>query len=106
MKNQKRPPHGKPHSNIRVAGIFREKKVLHPLFRLCVGIILSKSCLVFIVSVPMNAFLLINVENRGEMMCFCRNTDRNSAFYDRNAQKRVIFTKSAAYSMCFAEIHN
>ena len=71
MKNQSNPPHGKPHSIIRVAGIFREKTVLHPLFRLCVGIILSKSHLDFIVSVPVDVFLLKYRAKRVKMMRFC-----------------------------------
>lgn len=106
MKNQKRPPHGKPHSIIRMAGIFREKKVLHPLFCFCVGIILSKSHLDFVVSVPVSAFLLKYTAKRGETMRFCENTKGNGAFRKRNTKKRTIFTKSAVYSMHFAEIHN
>jgi hypothetical protein len=99
LKNQSNPPHGKPHSIIRVAGIFREKKVLHPLFRFCVGIILSKSHLDFIVSVPVNVFLLKYRAKRVKMMRFYRITDENSAFCKRNAPKRMIFTKSDAYSI-------
>jgi hypothetical protein len=71
LKNQSNPPHGKPHSIIRVAGIFREKKVLHPLFCFRVGIILSKSHLDFIVSVPVNVFLLKYRAKRVKMMHFC-----------------------------------
>lgn len=106
MKNQSNPPHGKPRSIIRVAGIFREKKVLHPLFRLCVDIILSKSLLDFIVSVPVNVFLRKYRAKRGKTMRFYRNTDENSAFCNRNTRKHLIFPKSAAYSMRFAKFHN
>ena len=84
MKNQSNPPHGKPHSIIRVAGIFREKKVLHPLFCFCVGIILSKSHLDFVVSVPVNVFLLKYRAKCCETIHLYANTNENGAFRKRN----------------------
>ena len=106
MKNQNRPPRGKPCSIIRVAGGISGEKVLHPLFRFRVGIILSKSALNFVVSVPVNVILLKYKVKRGETMRFYANTNKSGAFLLRNARKRMRFTKSAAYSMRFAEIHN
>lgn len=97
MKNQKRPPRGKPCSIIRVAGIFREKKVLHPLFCFCVGCSASKWSVNSPLSLP-NKVISANTEwNSAEMIQY-------RVKIDENKEIRRVFIRKQRRTRAFQQI--
>ena len=102
MKNQKRPPHGKPHSIIRVAGgIMGEKSFAYPVPLSC-GLFSVEMVCEFAVIVAVASFLHENRVKRAKTM----QNDRNTHQFLHNYKIRKKISKSGTILQDLTKSHN
>ena len=102
MKNQKRPPHGKPHSIIRVAGgIMGEKSFAYPV-PLSRGLFRVEMVYEFAVIVAVASFLQENTEKYIKTTQNGGNTHQFLHYYKKRAKTQ----KSATILQDLTKSHN